>query len=113
MLKQSQVYHQAMEKSTELLSLERFFIACLKKISVREKMTDDNKTPTDDKITELSAWQKKQRIFEALEKREKKQRKLKAKKQKEDEDLQKRNSSVSEEESDERKESEEEDESET
>ena len=39
-------------------------MACFKKISVREKMTDDNKkTPTDDKITELSAWQKRNKEY--------------------------------------------------
>ncbi len=38
----------------------RFLWPASKDIS-KEKMTDDNKkkTPTDDKITELSAWQKK------------------------------------------------------
>lgn len=50
-------------------------------------MTDDNKkTPTDDKITELSAWQKRNKEYlekKRLKKRKKlKQRKLKAKKQK-------------------------------
>lgn len=67
-------------------------------------MTDDNKkTPTDDKITELSAWQKRNKEYlekKALEKAE------------EDEYLSEiETASVSEEESDERKESEEEDES--
>ena len=42
----------------------RFLWPASKKISVREKMTDDNKkTPTDDKITELSAWQKKTKEY--------------------------------------------------
>ena len=48
-------------------------------------MTDDNKkTPTDDKITELSAWQKRNKEYleKALEKAEEAEKgKLKAKKQ--------------------------------
>ena len=58
-------------------------------------MTDDNKkTPTDDKITELSAWQKRNKEYlekKALEKRKKlKQRKLKAKKHKKTKTFQKK-----------------------
>lgn len=76
-------------------------------------MTDDNKkTPTDDKITELSAWQKRNKEYlekKALEKAEE----AESEEAQEDEDLsEKETASVSEEESDERKESEEENESE-
>lgn len=75
-------------------------------------MTDDNKkTPTDDKITELSAWQKRNKEYlekKALEKAEE----AESEEAQEDEDLsEKETASVSEEESDERKESEEENES--
>ena len=82
-------------------------------------MTDDNKkTPTDDKITELSAWQKRNKEYlekKALEKAEEAEtEETESEETKEDEDLsEKETASVSEEESDERKESEEEDESET
>ena len=81
-------------------------------------MTDDNKkTPTDDKITELSAWQKRNKEYlekKALEKaKEAETEETESKEAKEDEDLSdKEKASVSEEESDEIKESEEEDESE-
>lgn len=81
-------------------------------------MTDDNKkTPTDDKITELSAWQKRNKEYlekKALEKAEEAETEgTESEEAKEDEDLsEKETASVSEEESDERKESEEEDESE-
>ena len=81
-------------------------------------MTDDNKkTPTDDKITELSAWQKRNKEYlekKALEKaKEAETEETESEEAKEDEDLsEKETASVSEEESDERKESEEEDESE-
>ena len=81
-------------------------------------MTDDNKkTPTDDKITELSAWQKRNKEYlekKALEKAEEAEtEETESEEAKEDEDLsEKETASVSEEESDERKESEEEDESE-
>ena len=76
-------------------------------------MTDDNKkTPTDDKITELSAWQKRNKEYlekKALEKAEE----AESEEAQEDEDLsEKETASVSEEGSDERKESEEENESE-
>ena len=76
-------------------------------------MTDDNKkTPTDDKITELSAWQKRNKEYlekKAFEKAEE----AESEEAQEDEDLsEKETASVSEEESDERKESEEENESE-
>ena len=68
-------------------------MVCFKKISVREKMTDDNKkTPTDDKITELSAWQKRNKEY--LEKKFKDlrdiNRKLKAKKHKKTKTFQKK-----------------------
>ena len=81
-------------------------------------MTDDNKkTPTDDKITELSAWQKRNKEYlekKALEKaKEAETEETESEEAKEDEDLsEKETASVSEEESDEIKESEEEDESE-
>ena len=81
-------------------------------------MTDDNKkTPTDDKITELSAWQKRNKEYlekKALEKaKEAETEETESEEAKEDEDLsEKEKASVSEEESDEIKESEEEDESE-
>ena len=81
-------------------------------------MTDDNKkTPTDDKITELSAWQKRNKEYlekKALEKAEEAEtEETESEEAKEDEDLsEKETASVSEEESDEIKESEEEDESE-
>ena len=81
-------------------------------------MTDDNKkTPTDDKITELSAWQKRNKEYlekKALEKAEEAEtEETESEEAKEDEDLsEKEKASVSEEESDEIKESEEEDESE-
>ena len=81
-------------------------------------MTDDNKkTPTDDKITELSAWQKRNKEYlekKALEKVEEAEtEETESEEAKEDEDLsEKETASVSEEESDERKEYEEEDESE-
>ena len=81
-------------------------------------MTDDNKkTPTDDKITELSAWQKRNKEYlekKALEKaKEAETEETESEEAKEDEDLsEKEEASVSEEESDEIKESEEEDESE-
>ena len=81
-------------------------------------MTDDNKkTPTDDKITELSAWQKRNKEYlekKALEKAEEAEtEETESEETKEDEDLsEKETASVSEEESDEIKESEEEDESE-
>ena len=81
-------------------------------------MTDDNKkTPTDDKITELSAWQKRNKEYlekKALEKAEEAEKEeTESEEAKEDEDLsEKETASVSEEESDELKESEEEDESE-
>ena len=81
-------------------------------------MTDDNKkTPTDDKITELSAWQKRNKEYlekKALEKAEEAEtEETESKEAQEDEDLsEKETASVSEEESDERKESEEENESE-
>ena len=81
-------------------------------------MTDDNKkTPTDDKITELSAWQKRNKQYlekKALEKaKEAETEETESEEAKEDEDLsEKEKASVSEEESDEIKESEEEDESE-
>ena len=81
-------------------------------------MTDDNKkTPTDDKITELSAWQKRNKEYlekKALEKAEEAEKEeTESEEAQEDEDLsEKETASVSEEESDERKESEEEDESE-
>ena len=81
-------------------------------------MTDDNKkTPTDDKITELSAWQKRNKEYlekKALEKAEEAEKEeTENEEAKEDEDLlEKETASVSEEESDERKEPEEEDESE-
>lgn len=81
-------------------------------------MTDDNKkTPTDDKITELSAWQKRNKEYlekKALEKAKKAEtEETESEEAKEDEDLsEKEKASVSEEESDEIKESEEEDESE-
>ena len=81
-------------------------------------MTDDNKkTPTDDKITELSAWQKRNKEYlekKALEKAEEAEtEETESEETKEDEDLsEKETASISEEESDERKESEEEDESE-
>ena len=81
-------------------------------------MTDDNKkTPTDDKITELSAWQKRNKEYlekKALEKaKEAETEETESEEAKEDEDLsEKETASVSEEESDERKEYEEEDESE-
>lgn len=81
-------------------------------------MTDDNKkTPTDDKITELSAWQKRNKEYlekKALEKaKEAEIEETESEEAKEDEDLsEKEKASVSEEESDEIKESEEEDESE-
>lgn len=81
-------------------------------------MTDDNKKkPTDDKITELSAWQKRNKEYlekKALEKaKEAETEETESEEAKEDEDLsEKETASVSEEESDEIKESEEEDESE-
>ena len=81
-------------------------------------MTDYNKkTPTDDKITELSAWQKRNKEYlekKALEKaKEAETEETESEEAKEDEDLsEKEKASVSEEESDEIKESEEEDESE-
>lgn len=81
-------------------------------------MTDDNKkTPTDDKITELSAWQKRNKEYlekKALEKaKEAETEETESEEAKEAEDLsEKEKASVSEEESDEIKESEEEDESE-
>ena len=81
-------------------------------------MTDDNKkTPTDDKITELSAWQKRNKEYlekKALEKaKEAETEETESEEAKEDEDLsEKETASVSEEEFDEIKESEEEDESE-
>ena len=81
-------------------------------------MTDDNKkTPTDDKITELSAWQKRNKEYlekKALEKAEEAEtEETESEETKEDEDLsEKETTSVSEEESDEIEESEEEDESE-
>ena len=81
-------------------------------------MTDDNKkTPTDDKITELSAWQKRNKEYlekKALEKAEEAEtEETESEEAKEDEDLSEiETASVSEEESDERKESEEEDEAE-
>ena len=81
-------------------------------------MTDDNKkTPTDDKITELSAWQKRNKEYlekKALEKAEEAEKEETEREEaKEDEDLSEiETASVSEEESDERKESEEEDEAE-
>ena len=81
-------------------------------------MTDDNKkTPTDDKITELSAWQKRNKEYlekKALEKaKEAETEETESKEAQEDEDLSENESaSISEEESDEIKESEEEDESE-
>ena len=81
-------------------------------------MTDDNKkTPTDDKITELSAWQKRNKEYlekKALEKaKEAETEETEREEAKENEDLsEKEIASVSEEESDEIKESEEEDESE-
>ena len=81
-------------------------------------MTDDNKkTPTDDKITELSAWQKRNKEYlekKALEKAEEAEtEETESEETQEDEDLsEKESASISEEESDERKESEEEDESE-
>lgn len=76
-------------------------------------MTDDNKkTPTDDKITELSAWQKRNKEYlekKALEKAEE----AESEEAQEDEDLsEKETTSVSEEESEEIEEPEEEDESE-
>ena len=76
-------------------------------------MTDDNKkTPTDDKITELSAWQKRNKEYlekKALEKAEEAEtEETESEEAKEDEDLlEKETASVSEEESDEIKESEE------
>lgn len=76
-------------------------------------MTDDNKkTPTDDKITELSAWQKRNKEYlekKALEKaKEAETEETESEEAKEDEDLsEKETASVSEEESDEIKESEE------
>jgi len=81
-------------------------------------MTDDNKkTPTDDKITELSAWQKRNKEYlekKALEKAEEAEtEETESEEAKEDEDLsEKETASVSEEESEEIEESEEEDESE-
>ena len=72
-------------------------------------MTDDNKkTPTDDKITELSAWQKRNKEYlekKALEKAEETEtEETESEEAKEDEDLlEKETVSVSEEESDERK----------
>ena len=69
MLKQSQVYHQAMEKSTELLSLDDFLWPASKKISVREKMTDDNKKKRQ-RMTKLQNCQPgKKRNKEYLEKK--------------------------------------------
>lgn len=81
-------------------------------------MTDDNKkTPTDDKITELSAWQKRNKEYlekKALEKTEEsKAVETEREEAKENEDLsEKEIASVSEEETDEIKESEEENKSE-
>ena len=81
-------------------------------------MTEDNKkTPKEDKITELSAWQKRNKEYlekKALEKaKEAETEETESEEAKEDEDLsEKEKASVSEEESDEIKESEEEDESE-
>ena len=81
-------------------------------------MTDDNKkTPTDDKITELSAWQKRNKEYlekKALEKAEEAEtEETESEETQEDEDLsEKESASISEEESDEIKESEEENESE-
>ena len=81
-------------------------------------MTEDNKkTPKEDKITELSAWQKRNKEYlekKALEKaKEAETEETESEEAKEDEDLsEKETASVSEEESDEIKESEEEDESE-
>ena len=82
-------------------------------------MTDDNKkTPTDDKITELSAWQKRNKEYlekKALEKAEEAEtEETESEEAKEDEDLsEKETASVSEEESEEEiEESEEENESE-
>ena len=81
-------------------------------------MTDDNKkTPTDDKITELSAWQKRNKEYlekKALEKAEEAEtEETESEEAKEDEDLsEKETTSVSEEESEEIEEPEEEDESE-
>ena len=81
-------------------------------------MTDDNKkTPTDDKITELSAWQKRNKEYlekKALEKAEEAEtEKIESEEAKEDEDLsEKETASVSEEESDEIQESEDKSESE-
>ena len=81
-------------------------------------MTDDNKkTPTDDKITELSAWQKRNKEYlekKALEKAEEAEtEETESEEAQEDEDLsEKETASVSEEESEEIEESEEEDESE-
>ena len=81
-------------------------------------MTDDNKkTPTDDKITELSAWQKRNKEYlekKALEKAEEAEtEETESEEAKEDEDLsEKETASVSEEETDEIKESEEENKSE-
>ena len=70
-------------------------------------MTDDNKkTPTDDKITELSAWQKRNKEYLEKKALRKSGRSLKAEETeseeaKEDEDLsEKETASVSEEESD-------------
>ena len=71
-------------------------------------MTDDNKkTPTDDKITELSAWQKRNKEYlekKALEKAEEAEKEeTESEEAQEDEDLsEKETASVSEEESDER-----------
>ena len=81
-------------------------------------MTDDNKkTPTDDKITELSAWQKRNKEYlekKALEKaKEAETEETESEEAQEDEDhSEKETASISEEESEEIEESEEEDESE-
>ena len=75
-------------------------------------MTDDNKkTPTDDKVTELSAWQKRNKEYlekKALEKAEEAEtEKIESEEAKEDEDLsEKETASVSEEESEDKSESE-------